>query len=371
MRGAPAGQPHRAVWRVGFWAATLLGVLYAVQQVGLNLARDRPADALGSLAQQLVPWYVWAAALPLVLRLCERYPLRGERTAARLLRYAGFGVVAAVAHAAVTLLPLHLLLGWAAEGQPLWMSYQFLFVNRSVEAFVHFGLLAAGCHAFLSQRAARERELAAARLTAELSEARLRALQGQLEPHFLFNTLNAIAAHIRDEPEVAESMVEQLSALLRMLLQRRDEAEVPLEREMAFVRSYLAIHQVRFGERLDLRFHVEEGAEQAYVPALLLQPLAENAIVHGVAAHPGRARVQIGAARRAGRLHLQVSNEAPGGDGRAAPREGGGVGLANTRARLSQLYGAEHRLEVRQAPGGTVVEVEIPLHFAPLTGGPR
>jgi len=347
------------VWAAAFAAATVLGMLFAAQEVGQHLARDQPAAVLRSLGRGLAPWYAWAVLAPAVLALCRRLPLRARTLPA----YAAAGVLAAAVHAAVVLVPTAWLNGELAQGVPLRLSYQFILVNRAVPAFVNFWFLVAVIHAVLYQRRLRDRELAAARLAGRLSEAELLTLKSQLQPHFLFNTLNAIAAYVRHEPEVAEEMLARLSTLLRLVLESSGRQEVAFERELEAARHYLAIHEVRFGGRLSVAFDVDPELGGIMVPAMLLQPLVENAVVHGVAAVPGPGRIDVGAHRRGGRLHLSVRNRS---DARVAPgrTRGSGLGLANTRARLQQLYGPAHRLELVTGEHGAEVELELPLRPA-------
>jgi two-component system LytT family sensor kinase len=218
-------------------------------------------------------------------------------------------------------------------------------------------------HAVLYQRRLRDRELAAARLAGRLSEAELLALKSQLQPHFLFNTLNAVAAYVRSEPEVAEAMLTRLCALLRLVLESSGQQEVAFARELEAARHYLAIHQVRFGERLSVAIEADPELDEVLVPAMLLQPLVENAVVHGVAAVPGPGGIELEARRREDRLCLRVCNHSEGrvmhGRGR-----GSGLGLANTRARLEQLYGPAHRLELVTGEHGAELSLEIPLRPA-------
>jgi len=193
---------------------------------------------------------------------------------------------------------------------------------------------------------------------AQLARAELYALKAQLRPHFLFNTLNAISSLIRDEPLKAETMLSRLGDLLRITLRDHRADEVPLADELAFVDGYLEIEQARFGERLRVTRHIDPAALDALVPHLVLQPLVENAVRHGVGPRLAGGTVELRAERRGGTLALEVRDD---GVGAAAFAEG--VGLANTRARLAHLYGAEHRFAVTTSAGtGFSVAIEIPDH---------
>ncbi|HSA57442.1 MAG TPA: sensor histidine kinase [Gemmatimonadaceae bacterium] len=209
---------------------------------------------------------------------------------------------------------------------------------------------------------------ASEQLQTRLDQARLQALKLQLQPHFLFNTLNTITALVHTDPPAAERMVSGLSELLRMSLGTAGEQEVPLERELDVLRHYLDIQQVRFQDRLSVSFDVDGDAPSAYVPNLLLQPLVENAIKHGIGPRAAAGHIAISARRRNGVLALEVSDDGVGAPEEAPPADGRreGVGLGNSRARLQSLYGNAHRFEAGPgAAGGYRVYIEIPFLTAP------
>ncbi len=210
----------------------------------------------------------------------------------------------------------------------------------------------------------RDREMAAGRLEARLAQAQLQVLKMQIHPHFLFNTLNSVSALMHRDPEEAVRTIGRLKQLLERTQARAGVQEVRLSEELEFLSLYLEIESIRLGERLRVSTRVEPGVEGARVPHLALQLLVENAIRHGIAPRRGPGSVEVRAARHGGRLLLQVLD-----DGRGLPPEGtgrrGGVGVANTRARLAQLYGADHRCEGATRPGGgTAATTEIPFSAA-------
>jgi LytS/YehU family sensor histidine kinase len=224
-----------------------------------------------------------------------------------------------------------------------------------------FIAVAAATQAFEGRVRARDREIEAAHMKSQLAEARLEALSTQLQPHFLFNTLQAISTLIRHDPEAADRVLNHLSDLLRELL-RRGEQEVVLREELRVLEPYLHIARTRFGSRLAITTAADEDALRAMVPFFVLQPLVENALHHGVSKRAGPASIQIGATRQGDRLWLTVLD-----DGAAAqPAEPGrGLGLANTRARLQELYGQAGTLEYGPAAqGGFRVRVGIPYRTA-------
>lgn len=209
-----------------------------------------------------------------------------------------------------------------------------------------------------------------ARALDQLAEAQLHSLRLQLQPHFLFNTLNTITALIGAEPRAAERMVAGLSELLRASLRLADEQEVPLARELAHLRLYVDIQQTRFGDRLDVAMDVDPAVRSALVPSLLLQPLVENAIRHGIAPRASGGRISVRASRDADDLRLEVRDDGVGAvtlDGVLA-REG--VGLTNTRERLRRLHGARHRFAYESRVGsGFAVRITVPYRTDGARGG--
>jgi two-component system LytT family sensor kinase len=212
---------------------------------------------------------------------------------------------------------------------------------------------------------ARERETQAARLAAQLSEAQLSALRMQFNPHFLFNSLNAITVLVRDQNTTAASrMLELLSDVLRQVLRSDASHETRLSAEVEFLERYLAIEQIRFSDRLRPRIEIDPAVSNAGVPRFLLQPLVENALRHGIARRADAGTLQVIARREGSQLVLTVRDDGPGLPADLDPQLSG-VGLANTRARLAALYGAEATLVVANAEGGGVLAtVRLPYHEA-------
>jgi two-component system, LytTR family, sensor kinase len=205
----------------------------------------------------------------------------------------------------------------------------------------------------------------AARLETQLVQARLDALVGQLQPHFLFNTLHTISAFVLEDPKQANRMIARLSELLRQSFNRERGPLVTLEEELELLDHYVAIQEARFGERLRVTFRVDPGAASAVIPTLLLQPLVENAIRHGAVQTGGVAEVEISATRDGGRLHLEVRDNGPGFESNGGNGAGRGLGIANTRERLNELYGPAHRFELKNGAGasparGAVATIDIP-----------
>lgn len=233
------------------------------------------------------------------------------------------------------------------------------------ELIIYAMILAVG-FARAYYRRLQERRVQATELRAQLTEARLQALRMQINPHFLFNTLNAVSGLVERDPKGVRTMVARLSALLRHTLTQDGEdgrQEVPLHRELDVLDDYLEIMHVRFGDRLKVEREIDDGVQDALVPDLILQPIVENAIKHGVGPQEEGGRVRIAAQKRNGYLHLSVDDDGPGMAGDGLPEASEGIGLRNVKERLQRLYGNDHRMRIE--PGrsaGVVVELRIPYH---------
>jgi two-component system LytT family sensor kinase len=230
--------------------------------------------------------------------------------------------------------------------------------SRSVVGYL---LLVGLAHAVKYAQTARERELAQSQLETQLAQGQLHALKMQLHPHFLFNTLHAISTLVHSSPDHAERMIASLSEMLRATLARHDAQEVPLQEELSLLEPYLDIEQTRFGPRLTVSLEIAPDAMDAVVPHLLLQPLVENAIRHGIAPRPEGGKITVRAHVRGGSLEVAVEDD---GVGMPADPRPDGVGLGNTRARLHRLYGERHAFRIDSTPGeATRVTVMLPLRM--------
>jgi ligand-binding sensor domain-containing protein len=227
------------------------------------------------------------------------------------------------------------------------------------------GLLAAGIA--VAAAAVHRARLASARLQTELAAARLRALKAQLQPHFLFNTLNVILPLIYRDPDAASRTLVLLGDLLRASLERDATTLVPLQEELEFLQKYLEIQRARFAQRLETRFQVDETVLDAPIPSLLLQPLVENAIKHGISKHRGSGRIEISCRRDRGFLTLRVWNTA-GGDSEGPADHSHGIGLSNIRERLDLIYGSEYQFSREARPDGFEVVIRLPFELEPRAG---
>ena len=243
----------------------------------------------------------------------------------------------------------------------------FLGLRAALDVLVYWSLVGV-CQAIRNFRSLQERERRAAELEARLTSAKLQALRMQINPHFLFNTLNSIATLVYVNPRAADEMLGDLSELLRRSLDSMEEQEVPLAQELEFIGAYLSIEQKRFGERLQVEQSVPDELMKALVPALILQPLVENAIRHGIEQQRGPGLILIQAKQENKHLHLTVRDNGrglPGADLNSSERRG--IGLANTKARLQGLYGQDQRFSfVRAEPQGCRVDIHLPFHLEPV-----
>ena len=353
---------HAAIL-VGFW--TLVAVIYITSSalITWTVGGPRPLTPLRALFT-LLGWYTWIPGTLIVLALVRRYPI--DRT--RGPWSVGLHLVAApfVSLLASTLFAGMRSIEAAVGGRALdasFVEYTLGVFQRSVtlDSVIYMTILL-GVHAFEYYRRYRERELRASQLEVELSEARLQALRLQLQPHFLFNTFHTIAMLIRQgQEEEAIDTIAVLSEFLRYVLEHTRAQEVPLQQELDFLRSYLAIENIRFQEALKVDVDVDEDALAARVPNLILQPLVENAIRHGIEPHRQTGRIEVMARREGDRLRLRVRDNGTGLPDDWRWEEQNGIGLSNTRARLERLYGSEHMLELTNVPdGGLLVTIVIP-----------
>lgn len=354
-----------------FAGATVLGFFFAAQMHYSGAALGRPVGWGQALYWTLGDWYEWAVLSPVLFWLARRFSFdRG-----RWRRSVGVHVVAGVLLSVVHLLLCGLAeqLQGRVEGHSVEFAASFrrLFTNRFHFNLAVYGMIVCGWHAWDYYCKYREREAQARELAGRLARAQLQALRMQLNPHFLFNTLNAVSSLMLSDVPAANRMISRLGELLRLSLDTSDAQEVPLSQEIGFLRRYLEIEQMRFGDRLAVRIEVEPAALSAAVPSLVLQPLVENAIRHAIEPNPGPGRIEISGARNNGHLVLTVSDN--GKDGRpgkpGGPAAGGrgqeGIGLSNTRRRLVQLYGPDQSFELGVADsGGWRVRLTLPFRSA-------
>jgi len=343
-------------WCLAFLGWTLVALFFA-SQTYLSYKYSGGQAHIGIILKiNLGDWYLWGLLAPGIICLARRFPIERKHWVPSTTQHLVAGV-------GIALLKWWLdnLFRRYALGLPKGMALAYVFHGN----FVTYGILVAATQGYLYYERYRNGELRSAELTAQLAQAQLQVLRMQLHPHFLFNTLNSIATLIHKDPDAADRMTARLSDLLRLTLENVGVQEVPLARELEFLESYLEIERTRFSDRLVVRIDAVPETLDASTPYLILQPLVENAIRHGIAARSSPGCVVIRAARDGNMLLLEVKDDGPGIRSEAVPRNG--VGISGTRARLEKLYGEAHRFELINAEGGGLV-VKLAFPFRLLKG---
>jgi sensor histidine kinase YesM len=339
----------------------------------------REPPTLGQmLVWELPYWLLWAGLAPVVFLFTRRFPIDRERWFRNSLLHILTCIVLTIAHRAI-----YLIIGWllhVAAYQNL-TSIKALYSSDILfnlpTGFMSYGTIFLISYVIDYYRRHQEEELKISRLKTELAEAelqvteaQLQALKMQLHPHFLFNTLNSISALLDEDAEAADQMLARLGDFLRLTLENSGAQQVTLQEELEFLRCYLEIEHVRFHDRLTVNMLIDPETLDARVPNLILQPIVENAIRHGIVSRIAPGKIEISARHADGALQLQVTDNGPGlastEGGRAPVKEG--LGLANTRARLARMYGSAHKFEFSDAPdGGLQVTLTIPFEPSSVT----
>jgi signal transduction histidine kinase len=313
------------------------------------------------VAFSLGDWYVFALLSIPVVKLARAFPFErrtwGRVAFVHLIYSLLFSFVYIVLRALVlevqTMIEPSVALPFARAFSVLSKTFQY-------NIWVYWVILSV-CHAFDYYEKFHERELRASELEKRLTQAKLQSLQSQMNPHFLFNTLHTISALMHKDVEAADRMVMKLSELLRLALDNTEAHEVPLSQELDFLSRYLEIEKTRFRERLNIEMNIAPETLKALVPNLVLQPLVENAIRHGIERHARPGKIILRAEQQNGHLRLEVQD-----NGGGLPREGPkreGIGISNTRSRLQQLYGPDQKFELQNVEsGGLLARVIIPFH---------
>jgi two-component sensor histidine kinase len=339
------------LWAVVWCGWTALAVFFAVSASLTYRSTGRPANWLLSLERSLTEWWLWALLSPVVAYLATRYPLDRRWP----LRHASIHLAAGITLAIVKTAAERALFAWLTG---VWLYW--LISTLALQLFVYAAIVAAthGLHYYWRSRKHEQ-------LEARLTQTRLQLLTLQLQPHFLFNTLNTIAEMVHEDPDKADYMITSLSSLLRRALELGATQEISLERELELLTQYLEIQQSRFGDRLQVNCRIANDTRRAAVPVLLLQPLVENAIQHGLAAHTEGGRIDIAARSAGDRLIITVTDDGAGVERKALTGRQG-MGLGNTRTRLETLYGSNQRMElISPVQGGAQIWIEVPLRAAP------
>jgi two-component system, LytTR family, sensor kinase len=340
-----------------FWGTlavwTFAGLFFSASEILTRSASGEPLRVLETLGESLM-WYWWAILTPVVFLLARTFPLRSGYLKKSIPVHLAFSF--AISFAMVL---LYLGQRWifqqetnAAVLQETLLRYPYVF-----DALTYWAIV--GVYEGLNQRwKYLQEEVRTSKLKGHLLEAQVQALKMQLHPHFLFNTLNSISELMHEDLDAADRMLKRLENFLRLTFENTDVQETTLQNELIFLKNYLEIQQVRFQNRLKVDLQIDPQAMKDHVPNLILQPIVENAIRHGVSPRVDSGRVEIRAFHREGNLHLEVEDDGPGLRG-GSFREG--VGMSNTRRRLEQIYGKACRFGVKNNPhGGLIVTLQIP-----------
>ena len=349
------------IW--GIW--TFIGIVFTLQGYFTSYRSERPMPFTDSLYLQMTWSYLWALATPLVLWASARLPIERNNWIRSALLHVPISIVLSVVLTALGRVLIWLNFGYRM-GKPLTFESVTIFVvSNFSEGIGIYLLIALTSYAYSYYRRYREGQLRTLQLEAQLSQAQLQALKMQLHPHFLFNTLHSISALLNKDVESARKMITRLGDFLRLTLENSGSQEVTLQQEMEFLSCYLEIERIRFQNRLVTRMDLGEQTLDAQVPNLILQPIVENAIRHGIAPRSTPGLIEIEAKQRNGTLRIQVRDNGPGlSEHRTSDNLfKKGLGLANTETRLERLYGADHLFDLSNNPdGGLIVTLEIPFH---------
>ena len=351
----------RVAFVFGVW--TVIGLVFSLQWYFAAFRSEQPVPWARAVYVQMSWGYLWALITPLVLWLVHRFPIEKPHWRRSLLAH----FLASTVFSFVTGIIGHLLL-YFRFGVSMGRPYQFqnslrFAISNYTESMGIYLLIAFLAYAYNYYQRYRQGELRASRLEAQLSQAQLQALKMQLHPHFLFNTLHSISALLYKDTDGARKMITRLGDFLRLTLENSGTQEVTLKQEMEFLRCYLEIERIRFQDRLTTHVQVDSDTLDTHVPNLILQPIVENAIRHGVAPRSTPGEIEIRAKQENGFLRIRIRDNGPGLPMNRSTESlfKKGLGLANTQTRLDRLYGARHRFEIANDPqGGLAVTLEIP-----------
>ncbi|HET7220986.1 MAG TPA: histidine kinase [Vicinamibacterales bacterium] len=350
-------------WSIVFLAATILALLSTLLAWQFTVSLGRTTTHWRTLViLNTTYWYLWALFTPAIIWLSQHYRFERQGLWRAILVHLPSVVVFSLTH----IMTMTGVQWWFArqQGRPFsWWSeaQRSALLNFDWEMMTYWTIVGLS-HAVLYYRESRDRALRTSQLETLLVEAQLKALQQQLHPHFLFNTLHAISALMHRDVEAADRTLMRLSDLLRLTLENIGQQEIPLQAELDFLTKYLQIEQTRFADRLIVRFDIHPDTLDRLVPNLILQPLVENAIKHGIAKKAGPGHIDISARRDGDKLRMEVRDDGVGLSEDALTALQKGIGVSTTRARLQHLFGADYRFEFHRHSAGLAVVVAIPWH---------
>ena len=359
-------RPPRVRWWIVFALATVLGLFSTLLawQFTVTVGRTE-AEVRLLLFLNLSYWYLWALFTPAIVGLSQRFRFEWQGLTRALLVHIPAVVAFSLGHIAA-MAGVQWWLAAAATGRSFYWWHE---VQRSVLQYFDWEMMTYWTivglsHAVLYYRESKRRAMRAAELEAQLVNAELRTLQQQLHPHFLFNTLHAISTLMHRDVETADRTLACLSDLLRLSLEHCASPVITLGAELEFLGKYVQIEQTRFADRLTVRYEIQPETLDTLVPSLILQPLVENAIKHGVAKKAGPGHIDVTARRDGDKLLLEVRDDGAGLSENALTALQKGIGVSTTRARLQRLFGPDHRFEFHKQPAGLAVVIAIPWRTA-------
>lgn len=353
------GGRHKPLLIAAWWLAVVF--LFATQWFVYDAARGY-ADPF----RYYLWWscYTWGVLSPVVAKLASHNPINAATWKRALPLHLGASFVLVAGEISIEAMLGKLRMHHDLSVQEALRHY---FTRHTQVSLLTYWMIVGAVQLYQLRDEARKRELRSSKLEAQLSAAQLEVLRAQIHPHFLFNTLQAATMLIHEDPDGAEDILLRLSELLRVSVDESHIQEFPLERELEVLDLYMGIQVRRFGDRLRFEVSIDQNVRDCMVPALILQPLIENAIRHGIGSHKGSDTVSIRGFREGEFLRLEVRNLTGSLEGKPARLLGRGVGLANTRARLEQLYGNQQEFGLRGLePTGVCAELSIPLRSAPV-----
>jgi len=358
---APARYRYGLRWPHVFAVATILAAVSSLLAWQFTLELGKPTTHWKSLViLNATYWYVWAIFTPAIVWLSQHFRFERKGLVRAILIHLPSVALFSLAHIAAMATARWWLA--VADGRAFaWVTefWKAALLNFDWEMMTYWAI-AGLSHAVLYYRESRDRAVRASQLETRLIAAQMAALRQQLQPHFLFNTLHAISALMHRDVEAADRTLMQLSDLLRMTLERVGQQEIPFHAELDFLSKYLEIERTRFADRLVVRFDIEPETLDTLVPTLLLQPLVENAIKHGVSKKSGPGHVDIRARRDHDKLWIEVRDDGLGLSETALDALQKGIGVSTTRARLQHQFGADYRFEFHRLPEGVAVVVALP-----------
>ena len=366
------GKSKLVKWLVFYGIWTAVALVFAGEIKAIKDHLGEPISWLKAFVTSISFFYLWAVLSLFVLGLGRRFPIEKPHWRRNIPIHVTLSFIFPAIHIALFLFVDELgvwlklmkesaLASEATTSTSYWETFQVFFMDNFASGVLMYWIILLVGQSTRIYHQYKEKQIEFSQLESQLAQAQLQSLKMQLHPHFLFNTLNSISTLIHKDPESADRMLTRLSDLLRLTLESAGTQEIDLQHEIDFLMRYLEMEQIRLGDRLVVEMDIEPELLDARVPNLILQPLVENAIRHGIAPHARQGVIQIRGVRQNGMIELEVSDNGAGISEETKQELNEGVGLSNTRQRLQQLYGDEHQFELKNSPdGGFVASLQIP-----------